>query len=256
MKMFPRFYWMLGAWLGLGLSALGQTDPDPAAFGTRNGGDQSLQGGAALMDLFVRGKWPMYLLAAMSIFGLAVVIYLLVVMRSNAVSPRALQREVIDKIGEGSFDEVRKACDYRPCALASVTLAAMDCMRSMPNADHTMVRDVVEGEGNRHSQRIEAQAHLLHDISVIAPMVGLLGTVLGMLTAFGAVDVRDAAAKPIQIANGVGQALVTTAFGMVVAIPAMMCYAYFRRRAASQVALLEASSTEVLTSLFSKSENL
>ncbi len=239
----------------MAVSALAQTGAAPNP-GTREGASVGSDGGAALMDIVSKGGWPMYVLAAMSIFGLALVLYFFVVMRVGAVVPRALHREILEKIGAGAFDEARKVCDYRPCALSSVALVAMDYMRSVPNADHAIVKDVAESEGGRHGQRIEAQTQLLWDLSTIAPMVGLLGTVLGMLKAFGAVAIRDAAAKPVQLASGVGQALVTTAFGLLVAIPAMMFYAYFRRRAAQQVAALETASTEVLTALLSKNMQL
>ena len=83
-------------------------------------------------------------------------------------------------------------------------------------------------------------------------MIGLLGTVFGMLRAFGSVARDIASAKPVVLAEGVSQALVTTAFGLIVGIPAMMFYAYFRRRAAKQISHLEAASTDILTALMSK----
>ncbi len=223
--------------------------------GTR--GDAAVtNGGTVIYDVFKRGEWPMYILAVMSFFGLALILYFFVIMRVGQVVPKTLHRELLTRIGEGDLDEARKACDYRPCALSSVVLIAMDFMRSVPNADHNTVKSVVEGEGVRHGQRIETQAQLLFDIATIAPMVGLLGTVLGMLKAFGAESLRDAVAKPLLVTAGVGQALVTTAFGLLVAIPAMMFYAYFRRRAARQVEVLESASGEVLTALFSKNERI
>jgi len=83
-------------------------------------------------------------------------------------------------------------------------------------------------------------------------MVGLLGTVFGMLRAFSAVALDIAKARPMVLAGGVSQALVTTAFGLIVGIPAMVFYAYFRRRASNLVSHLEAASTDVLTALLSK----
>jgi len=92
----------------------------------------------------------------------------------------------------------------------------------------------------------------LQDIAVISPMVGLLGTVFGMLRAFSSVALNEAAAKPVVLAQGVSQALITTAFGLIVGIPAMMFYAYFRRKAAKQVSHLESAAAEVLTALLGK----
>jgi biopolymer transport protein ExbB/TolQ len=98
----------------------------------------------------------------------------------------------------------------------------------------------VAAEGARIAARANAAVDWLADIAAIAPLVGLLGTVLGMFTAFGGIasDVT-AGAKPVVLAQGVSQAIVTTIFGLVVAIPSLVAYAIFRRRAAKRIAELE-----------------
>ena len=78
-------------------------------------------------------------------------------------------------------------------------------------------------------------------------MVGLLGTVLGMLRAFNAVALDIAKAKPMILAAGVSQALVTTAAGLMVGIPAMIFYAWFRGRSARLIGLLETHTADLLT---------
>jgi len=96
-------------------------------------------------------------------------------------------------------------------------------------------------EGGRIADRMTAAVDWLADIAAIAPLVGLLGTVLGMFQAFGGIasDV-SAGAKPIVLAQGVSQAIVTTIFGLVVAIPSLVAYAFFRRRAQRRIAEIEA----------------
>ncbi len=102
-------------------------------------------------------------------------------------------------------------------------------------------------EGARIAERAFAAVDWLADIAAIAPLVGLLGTVLGMFQAFGgiAADVT-AGAKPVVLAQGVSQAIVTTIFGLVVAIPCLLMHAVFRRRAARIVSALEEKADEVL----------
>ena len=97
-----------------------------------------------------------------------------------------------------------------------------------------------EAEGSRLAEGVFATVDWLADIAAIAPLVGLLGTVLGMFQAFGgiAADVT-AGAKPVVLAQGVSQAIVTTIFGLVVAIPSLVLYAFFRRRAQKRIAELE-----------------
>lgn len=200
------------------------------------------------------GGWIMWVLSTMSVAGLALVIYFLVVLRPKQIAPRGLSMELTERLKAGETAEARRACDTHVCALSVVVLGALDYLRNVPRVDSGLLRDIVEAEGARQAQAIEGQTQLLLDVAVIAPMLGLLGTVLGMLKAFGSVAHDVAAAKPVILAQGVSQAIVTTIFGLFVAIPAMMCYAYFRRRAARQVFLLESAVTEVLTGLLARHE--
>ena len=101
-------------------------------------------------------------------------------------------------------------------------------------------------EGGRLAARLNSSVDWLADIAAIAPLVGLLGTVLGMFQAFGGIasDV-SAGAKPVVLAQGVSQAIVTTIAGLVVAIPSLVLHAFFRRRAGRRIAELEEMFDEV-----------
>jgi biopolymer transport protein ExbB/TolQ len=101
-------------------------------------------------------------------------------------------------------------------------------------------------EGARIADRLLLQVEWLSDIAAIAPLIGLLGTVLGMFQAFNgiAADVATGA-KPIILAQGVSQAIVTTIFGLAIAIPSLVAYAFFRRRAQTRIAEIEELCDEV-----------
>ena len=97
-----------------------------------------------------------------------------------------------------------------------------------------------ESEGGRVADRLMSQVEWLADLGAIAPLVGLLGTVLGMFQAFGGIaNDLAAAARPVVLAQGVSQAIVTTIFGLVGAIPSLLAYAFFRRRAQRRIAEVE-----------------
>ena len=191
----------------------------------------------------------MYVLIALSIFAVANAIYLLCTLRIGVTVPRALFRDVLDKVSAGNYDEARKVCDYKPSAFSSVAIAAIDYAQVVPDADPTMLNNAIEGEGARQASRIQGSTQWLLDIAAISPMVGLLGTVLGMLTAFHAISSEIASAKPIMLAQGISYALITTIAGLVIAIPAMLLYAWFRRGASRQVANLECASSALLSSI-------
>ncbi len=110
-----------------------------------------------------------------------------------------------------------------------------------------------EAEGARIAARAYAAVDWLSDIATIAPLVGLLGTVLGMFQAFGgiAADVT-AGAKPVVLAQGVSQAIITTVFGLVISIPVLAAYAFFRRRVARRTDELENAAAEIVDAMVSK----
>ena len=138
----------------------------------------------------------MWVLAALSVFALAIALYLWIAQAGWLFMPSALKR----------------------------IAAAKDR----------------EAEGRRIAARLNSAVDWLADIAAIAPLVGLLGTVLGMFQAFGGIasDV-SAGAKPVVLAQGVSQAIVTTIFGLAVAIPSLIAYAFFRRRAQKRIAEIE-----------------
>lgn len=213
---------------------------------------QAEEAGMTWQQILQSGGWLMYALGALSILTVAFVVYFFVILRVSQIAPRPLHRDLVEKIKAGSLDEARRACEYRPCPLAAVAISALDYVRNLPGGDPVLLKDAVEGEGQRQAESIQGQTQFLLDIAVVSPMVGLLGTVIGMLRAFSAVALDIAKAKPVVLAAGVSQALITTAFGLIVGIPAMLFYAYFRRRAANMVSQMEAAATDVLAALLSK----
>ena len=214
----------------------------------------STEYGISLSEAWKYGGGIMYLLSLLSVLGLAAVVYLLIVLRPSAVAPRALRLELADKLRIGDTQGARTACEGRPSPLASVVLAGLDFLRNSPRADRDLLKDAMESEGARQAQKIEGGTQWLLDISVVAPMFGLLGTVMGMLKAFGSVAHDVAAAKPVILAQGVSQAIVTTIFGLIVAIPCLIFFAFLRRRANRQISYLEAAVTDVMADLVPREE--
>ena len=208
--------------------------------------------GITLVQFFKDGGSLMYVLAVISVFFIANVIYLFATLRSGVTIPRAVFNDVMDKIRGGRFDEARKICDYKPSPFTHVAMAGIDYAVAVPEADPVMLNAAIEGEGARQATRIQGRTQWLLDIAAISPMVGLLGTVIGMLGAFHAVSDTIASAKPVALAQGVSLALITTIAGLVIAIPAMAFYAWFRRQASKQVAALECLAADLVMVLLSR----
>lgn len=202
------------------------------------------------VDFAVKGVYG--LLGLLSILTLTLIIYFLVVLRKGQVVPEPLRRELIEKLQSGNLEDARRLCGFRGGALSAVMLSALEHLKNIPDADAMLLRDVVEAEGARQAESIEGQPQLLMDIAVVAPMIGLLGTVFGMMIAFNAVSDQIAVVRPTALVAGVNKAMITTAFGLVVGIPAMMFYAYFRRRASRLISILEVASGELVMTLLSR----
>lgn len=207
--------------------------------------------GMSLKQAWEYGGWIMWVLAFLSICALSMIIYFVWALRTNAILPHELVSDVLSRLRAGDITETRRLTERTPCAFSSVVLASLDCIRNIPDCDTAMLRSMTEAEGSRQADSIQGQTEFLLDISTIAPLLGLLGTVLGMLTAFGSVASDIASAKPVVLAAGVSQAIVTTIFGLIVSIPCIACYAIFRRHASKQISNLEAVSAEVIAALVS-----
>ncbi len=206
----------------------------------------------SMREIIETGGIPMYVLGAMSIVGLALVSYFLVVLREGQVVPRKFILALRAKLEAGSLEDARMECARDGSPIAEIAVAAIEHSRSAEETTPELIKEVIEGEGSRQANFIQNQVQYLQDIAVIAPMIGLLGTVLGMLKAFNVVALDVAKAKPMLLAGGVSQALITTAAGLMVGIPAMVAYAYFRGRSAKLVSALESSSAGLLTLLIRK----
>lgn len=191
-----------------------------------------------------------YLLAAMSILAFALVLYFIVTLNTSRIAPEGFVREIQLLLKTGDLSEALDLCSNKRSPVAELVRTALEYLeRAGENADSELLHQVVEGEGVRQVGRLKSQITYLMDIGVIAPMIGLLGTVMGMLRSFSSVALDPTQVKPVALAGGVSQALVTTAAGLCVAIPAMIAYSIFRGRLAKLTANMEMVAADIVTTL-------
>ena len=120
----------------------------------------------------------------------------------------------------------------------------MQAMRAaVSGADAESIRIVAETEGNRIAAALNQRVLYIMDVGVLSPMLGLFGTVVGILNSFGHIASEASPMRTMLLAGGVSQALVATASGLVVGITAMAFYAYFRGRVGHLVSVLESEGT-------------
>jgi biopolymer transport protein ExbB len=134
-------------------------------------------------------------------------------------------------------------------AIARVIQRTMDFLTKNQKATMAEIREIAQTEGMRQASALNQQVAYLADIGTIAPMVGLLGTVVGIVRSFGVIAIDAAATRPTVLAQGIGEALIATAAGLLIGIPAMAAYAFFRGRVHALISELEAASTQLLALL-------
>ena len=136
-------------------------------------------------------------------------------------------------------------CKNGDSCYARVMLTVANFMLRNPSAQFEEVREIASAEGGRQAGFLSRQISWLSDIGAVAPMLGLLGTVVGMMKTFFEIANGDFSGgkQRIDMAGGVAEALITTAGGLMLGIPAILAYVYFRSRVHKRVGDLEAAVT-------------
>lgn len=183
------------------------------------------------------------LLGALSIAGLAVWIYTLVTWRSRLAMPEEFLQQIKEKIGQGDLAGALKQCQDSESAIASILASGLKMHRQGGQA----VFQAVEAEGKRLGLYLWQKVSLLNDIAVTAPMLGLLGTVLGIF--YGFYDKNRSFESLITVFDGLGIAIGTTVIGLVVAILVMILHATLKLWATSLMSDLETQALEIAASV-------
>ncbi len=132
-------------------------------------------------------------------------------------------------------------------AIARVVQRTLDFSSKNPTAPFEVVRDIAQTEGSTQAAALQHRITYLADIAVLSPMVGLLGTVFGIIHSFGVLaSTTSQSSRPMLLAQGVSEALVATGAGLIVGIISMAFYGLFRNKVQSLISDLERAATQVL----------
>jgi biopolymer transport protein ExbB len=151
-----------------------------------------------------------------------------------------------DALRKRDLEALLQDCDDTKEAVARVLGKTVRFAKNNPSADLEQLKQIAEAEGSHEASRINQPNALLMDLGVIAPMVGLLGTAIGILRSFGNLASDTTPMKTMILAGGVSQALVATAIGLTVGLTAMFFYAWFRFRVTSVIAYFDRVLTPLL----------
>jgi biopolymer transport protein ExbB len=203
----------------------------------------------SLWQIVQSGGLAMIPLGVLSVIGLMLVVVYLFSLRNGAIVSRRYMATADALLRKGDYLGLLAVSNRHGQAVARVMARTLDFLTKNPKASFAEAREIASTEGTRQAAALNQQITYLADIGTIAPMIGLFGTVIGMIKAFTAVASDIASTRPMLLAHGVAEALVTTAAGLMIGIPAMAAYSYFRGRVQGLIAELEAAATQLLALL-------
>jgi biopolymer transport protein ExbB len=175
-------------------------------------------------ELLLKGRWFMIPIGLCSLMGLAIIIERLIALRRGAVMPPGFMdglREAFTGSDE-SRDAGLEYCSAHDCPISRVAAAGIRKLRRGEEA----AEQAIEDAGSNEVSKLRRNLRLLYGVAAVAPMLGLLGTVWGMIQAFQVASVAGLG-RADKLATGIYEALVTTFGGLTVAIPVMIFYYYF-----------------------------
>ncbi|MBL9092580.1 MAG: MotA/TolQ/ExbB proton channel family protein [Planctomycetaceae bacterium] len=177
-------------------------------------------------DLVKAGGWVGHTIILLSVVAVSLAIEHLLTIRRSTLIPAGLPERVRDLLRAGQAAQADQQCKLQPSALANVLQAGIGELEG----GWPMVEKAMEDALAEQAARLHRKAEYISVIGNIAPMLGLLGTVMGMIEAFSMVAASQGSARAADLAEGIYLALVTTVEGLVVAIPALAVFAIFRNR--------------------------
>ncbi|HEX9719706.1 MAG TPA: MotA/TolQ/ExbB proton channel family protein [Ramlibacter sp.] len=197
-----------------------------------------------MFSIIQAAGWPIWPLVACSIIALALVIERFISLKTAKVAPPRLLDEAlsVSRTSVPSSDVVRQL--EQNSALGEVLASGFRALNSDPRCSEVDLRAHMEHTGREVAHRLERYLSALATIASAAPLLGLLGTVIGMIEIFGSQTPSGGApgGNPAQLAHGISVALYNTAFGLIVAIPSLIFWRYFRVRVDEYLLTLELSA--------------
>ncbi len=198
-----------------------------------------------MFSIIQAAGWPIWPLILCSIIALAIVIERFINLQSSRVAPPQLLEEVLS-VSRNSIPSLAVVSQLeKNSALGEVLASGMRAVHANPQCTDEDLRASMESAGRVVSHRLESYLSTLGTIASAAPLLGLLGTVVGMIEIFGSQAPTGGSGNPAQLAHGISIALYNTAFGLIVAIPSLILWRYFRGRVDAYLLTLEVSAEKL-----------
>ena len=194
-----------------------------------------------MFDLLIKGGVFIYPIILCSIIALAVFIERLWLLRRKRVIPSEFIRQIEDMLRKQKISDAIFLCQGDSSSIARIFLAGLKSSgRGM-----WLVKEAIEERGGREAVILEKHVNILSTVANLTPLLGLLGTVSGMSKTFNVISVQGVG-NPAPLAGGIAEALITTASGLCIAIPTLVCYRILKDKAESLIFEMEESSIKII----------
>jgi len=195
-----------------------------------------------LFDIFLKGGFIMWFILISSVIGLAVIIDRFIVLRRAKINVPAFMVRIRGFIKKKDISGAISYCMQEKSPVANIVRKGLKKYKY----GHDRVKDAIENAGSQEISKLEKGLPVLASVAGIAPLLGFLGTVTGMISAFMTIQDLAGAANPSDLAGGIWEALITTAFGLIVGIPALALYNYFLSSVKKLVGEMETVANDVI----------
>jgi biopolymer transport protein ExbB len=184
--------------------------------------------------------WPVWPLVLASIISLAIIGERAWSLRGSIVAPQDLLGQVVQEFRQNGLNPLLLARLTGGSPLAQIFAAGLKNVKSTPQ----VMKDAIDDAGRAAAHELERFLTTLGTIASISPLLGLLGTVIGMIEIFG--SQAPSGSNPIVLAHGISIALYNTAMGIIVAIPSMIFYRHFRNKVDSLIVEMESQAVKLV----------
>jgi len=202
--------------------------------------DSPVRGDNKLFAIIQAAGWPIYFLLLASVIAVALIIERFIILRKEKIAPTGLLDRVLSIYQREGISEEMLRTLAADSPLGQVLAAGM---RNVKSSRYVM-KDAIEETGRAVTHELERFLTTLGTIATISPLMGLFGTVVGMIEIFGSQS--PSGSNPIELAHGISVALYNTGFGLVIAIPAMIFFRHFRGRVESFVVEMEQQAARLV----------
>ena len=198
-------------------------------------------------NILISGGWFIWPLLICSILLISIVLERLWFLQRRLVAPKGLLRQVQNLIQKEAFH----AENQEEIAATSQLGDLLKHCYQYRSESREFVEVKAEEKASEISLMLERNLSMLSTIASISPLLGLLGTVVGMITVFSNIDVNGSANTDL-LAAGISEALITTAFGLIIAVPSIVFYRYFEQKTVTLMSILQANTSIFLDFIYKK----